>query len=241
MPRPEENIMNRTTSMQPLRALRAVTRLVRNPEDTEQVFHVIAALSGNTLHRIATRFRLTATGARVLRERRSLLARLADRAWLESLPEGTLGRAYLAFCARAGISPEGLVEASQAAPPLAAADEDERLINHRLRDMHDLWHVVLGYETDVLGEVGVLGFTFAQTLNPAFGLVLLATLVKEHGEARLFPLMHEAFRRGLRAEWLPAQDWEALLALPLAQVRRELRVGDLPAYEPLAPAAFAGA
>jgi ubiquinone biosynthesis protein Coq4 len=45
-------------------------------------------------------------------------------------------------------------------------------------------------------------------------------------------LIAGGFARGLRARWLPGQEWEALLALPLSDVRRLLRVGPPPAYTP---------
>ena len=38
-------------------------------------------------------------------------------------------------------------------------------------------------------------------------------------------------RRSRRSAWLPAQDWEALLAQPLDEVRRQLRIEPAPSYE----------
>jgi ubiquinone biosynthesis protein COQ4 len=49
---------------------------------------------------------------------------------------------------------------------------------------------------------------------------------------RMRRLIANGLARGLRAEWLPEQDWEALLPLPLDEVRRRLRVGPPPSYEP---------
>jgi len=47
------------------------------------------------------------------------------------------------------------------------------------------------------------------------------------------PLVRQAYRRGRRAAWLPATDWEALLPRPLHEVRVELGVGEPPGYEAL--------
>ncbi|HEX6839448.1 MAG TPA: hypothetical protein VF334_22885, partial [Polyangia bacterium] len=46
-------------------------------------------------------------------------------------------------------------------------------------------------------------------------------------------LIIKGFARGLRAAWLPAQPWEALLPLPLDEVRRRLNVDAPPDYTPV--------
>ena len=48
--------------IQPIRALRAIRELLRNPDDTEQVFEIIDALSGNVGERLYLRFVGTETG-----------------------------------------------------------------------------------------------------------------------------------------------------------------------------------
>lgn len=83
--------------------------------------------------------------------------------------------------------------------------------------------------TDVLGEASVLAFTFAQTRNAAIGALVLVGLAKLNThDART--LIVDAFMRGLRSAWLPAQQWEALLPLPIEEVRQRLRVGSPPQY-----------
>ena len=63
-----------------------------------------------------------------------------------ALPEGSLGREYLAFVEAEGISADGLVEASDIARQRSEAAE-LRWIRNWLRDSHDLWHAVLFYTT----------------------------------------------------------------------------------------------
>ena len=45
--------------MQPLVALRAITRLVKNPNETREVFTIIRALSGSDLEKGLKRFQAT--------------------------------------------------------------------------------------------------------------------------------------------------------------------------------------
>lgn len=220
-------------NVQPRRAWRAVTALARNPDDTAQVFALIEALSGvRTPERIVRRLSAHADGARLLRERPEILPRLCDRAALGRLPPDSLGRAYLRFVESEGITAEGLRQASAEGQRGEPAAPEVEFIRARLRDTHDLWHAVLGYRGDVLGEAALLAFTFAQTRNPAIGVLVLVGLTKlPSREARR--LIFDGFGRGVRAAWLPAQDWEALLPLPLDEVRRRLRIGAPPAYTPV--------
>ena len=41
----------------------------------------------------------------------------------------------------------------------------------RVRDLHDLWHVLTGYGRDPLGEVCLLAFTYAQTRLTGLGAI----------------------------------------------------------------------
>jgi ubiquinone biosynthesis protein COQ4 len=148
-----------------------------------------------------------------------------------ALPPGTLGRTYAEFVSREQITAEGLVAASMEGGRPDHGPE-RQLFSERMRDSHDLWHVVTGYGRDLVGEAALLAFSFAQTLNPGVGfIVAVAWLRAGRGEARR--VIVDAFRRGRRAAWLPAYDWEAALALPVDEVRRQLRVEPAPPYQPV--------
>jgi len=217
----------------PLRALRAIRALIRDPDDTPKVFEIIDALAGNAGERIFQRFRATPSGERILRERRNLLARLDERESLRALPPGTLGRIYAEFTEREQITGQGLADASMAARR-DELDPDRRLFFDRLRDMHDLWHVVTGYGRDLVGEAALLAFSFAQTRNRGVGFIVAVAYLRAKGDgAYARPVMREGFRRGRRAAWLPAADWEALLSLPLEAAREKLGLETPPAYVPV--------
>ena len=216
--------INDTGRMQPLVALRALKRLVADPEQTEQVFVIIRALSGNALRNAFERFRRTPVGRRVLAEDLDLMSVLTDRKALRQLPAGSLGRAYLEFVEREQITAEGLAEASAH----EAAITDPLLLRFatRQRDMHDLWHVATGYGRDSFGEVCLLGFTYAQTRNRGLGVICLVGAVKTARALGrgVYRAVWQAWRAGRRAAWLPEQDWETLLSQPLPQVRAQLRI-----------------
>ncbi len=217
--------------IRPLDALRAIRALIRNPDDTALVFEIIEALSGKSRTRIFDRFRATESGQRLLAARPNLLAQLTDRESLLALPAGTLGRTYGEFMSREQISADGLVEASEDWLRLDIP-ADRRWFADRLRDTHDLWHVVTGYGRDLIGEASLLAFTYAQTRNPGIGFIVAVAYSKARGINRpARRLLREGYRRGRRAAWLPGVEWEALLAQPLARVREQLGVGEPPVYE----------
>lgn len=218
--------------MKPVEALRALRELLKNPDDTSQVFRMIKAMEGPALDRMFDRFVHSATGRRILVEKRDLLKTLIDEEYLESLPEGSLGRVYLDFRRKAGITADGLVEASEVEDRMD--DEDLQRFRDRMRDSHDLWHVVTGYDTDLVGEGAVLAFSFAQGRNPAIGMIVAAGFLRARGPmAYARPIIVEGFRRGLTSAWLPVADWEALLERPLDEVRAEFGLTDTPTYEHL--------
>lgn len=224
----------------PLVALRALAALASDPDDLPKVFTVIESLPGRSPTRMLARMRASAEGSGVLAMKPDLAARLADRAALRALPEGTLGRTYAEFADRAGITPQGIVDASIVGTErVDGVPEDMRFMGDRMRDTHDLWHVVTGYGLDLLGEAALLCFTYAQTKHPGIALVAALAILKSVPNAR--PVMTEGYRRGRRAAWLPAIAWEDLLDRPLTEVRARLQIGPPPTYEPVTSAALRGA
>ena len=218
--------------LRPFEALRAVGRLLRDPEDTRQVFKVMAALRGRTGQRFFDRFAHSPVGADVLADRRQLLDRLQDQDALAGLPEGSLGRAYLVFMQEENLSAAGLVEASRI-PEEQGLSPDQRLMRDRMRDMHDLTHVLTGYGRDGLGELCLLAFMYRQTGNRGGGLIALMGMSKfpkgPIGRAARKALL-EAFRHGGKPAWLPGLHWEALLGEDLEALRASLAVPAPSAY-----------
>lgn len=220
----------------PRRALKALRKLLADPSDTAQVFTIIESLAGSAPRRVLRRFEGEAAGRRLLATRSNLLPLLADRAALEALPEDTLGRAYLRFIDREGISPDGLVDASVAGESgrWRTLGDDIAYITNRLRDTHDLWHVVTGYGGDVLGETALLGFSAAQTTNPGVALMALAAVLRSLDPAVARTALG-AFRAGRRAQWMVALEWETLLAEPLDGLRARLGVTPAGPYVRMGP------
>jgi ubiquinone biosynthesis protein COQ4 len=215
-----------------VRAAGALSALLRDPDDLPQVFTLIESLSGTAPHRLVLRFKRSESGARILRDRPNIIPFLTDREALRALPDGSLGRAYLAFVEGEGISAEGIRDADAERRSERRRPEVFAYLHRRMRDTHDLWHTVTGYKGDVVGELALLAFLLAQHWNAGVALIVFTGLLRGLGHLKL-RVVSEAFRRGRAAAWLPAQDWESMLPLPLDAVRARLRLHELPEYTPL--------
>jgi len=217
------------------RALAAFRRLVADKEDTRQVFEIMSAMAGRSTHRGYARLLRSAEGGRQAYLGRELADRLQDRQWLQGLPAGSVGAAYLDFIDERNLSAYGLADESRkvedvdidAAHPVA-------WYARRLRDVHDLWHVLTGYRTDALGEACVVAFSLPQTGSPGFG-VIAAGAALEYVRGRTgHPCARailQAWLNGRRAAWLPELDYEALLAEPLEDARARLNIRRPTLYE----------
>src|SRR5262249_32144056 len=110
---------------------------------------------------------------------------------------------------------------------------DLELYRERMRDAHDLTHVLTGYGRDPLGEVCLLAFMYAHTRNLGMMLIALMSLPQLPRAARR--AVFQAWRNGRKARWLQNQDFEALLAIPLDEVRAALKIADPGLYRAFAP------
>jgi ubiquinone biosynthesis protein COQ4 len=214
--------------LQPIKAVQAFRRLTRNKEDTSQVFEIMRALAGQASFKGYSRLISTANGGEIAYARRELAPVLSNRAWLAQFQPGTVGAAYRQFMAEEDLSAEGLaVESRKAAPGI----DDPHVITwyaRRLRDIHDVWHVLTGYGRDALGEACIVAFSYAQTGNKGFGFLGLAAaaeIKREAPKVPAFAAVMEGFGNGRKAQWLPVENYEALFFEPLDSARKRLNIG----------------
>jgi len=211
------------------RAWRALQGLIADPQRTDLVFEIGDALAGPSYERSFQRFLADPDGRRLLEERPSLLEALGDRATLATLPVGSLGRSYLEFMEAGKLTANGLVAAEAMAQQRYAtpeSDRDRQFFGDRIRDMHDLWHVLTGYGMDDAGEAANLAFTQAQIPTRGIALIVLAAAAIGPKDVRLTwqRYLLQAWRRGRRAKLLTVVPYERLLALPLDEVRAMLDI-----------------
>ncbi len=218
-----------SSSFRPLKALHHFNRLVEDKEDTEQVFHIIEAMKGKTSHKIAWDFIKSETGQDFLRREVDIPAMLDDHARWADLPENSVGKRYMAFMKREGLSAAGLVEESHKwAPPEARPNDLTEWYFNRLRDTHDLFHVLTGYGRDALGEASLLGFSYAQNHNLGIKFIAFAgarQIKKVTGtSAPLYAAVREGQRHGKLAAKLAHMDVEQVMREDIDACRERLNI-----------------
>ncbi|WP_312145179.1 Coq4 family protein [Brevundimonas sp.] len=221
--------------LQPIRALRAMRRLVADKDDTEQVFEIMNALSGRSPDWGYSRLLQTPEGGVQAYSRPELADRLQDRAWLEQFERGTVGAAYRDFIDAQNFSAYGLADESRKiADSEIEAAHPRAWFARRMRDVHDIWHVLTGYEADALGEACLVAFSLPQTRSAGFGLIASAIALQFMRARTGYPCaraVFQAWRDGRRAAWLPGEDYERLFAEPLVVARRRLNIATPTLYQ----------
>lgn len=225
----------KTSGFRPLKVLHHFGKLVEDKEDTEQVFHIIEATKGRKGHAQAHAFVRSPEGQRMMSGGVDIPAMLDDHArWADCGPD-TVAAHYIAFMKREGLSAAGLVaESHKWAPPESLPQDQTQWYFDRLRDTHDLFHVLTGYGRDALGEASLLGFTYQQNHNKGILFIAYAgarQIKKVSGtKAPLFAAIKEGRALGRAAAKIAHQDIAALMREDIGEARKRLNIGKPEVY-----------
>ncbi|WP_417593588.1 Coq4 family protein [Parasphingorhabdus sp.] len=211
----------------PLKALHHFRELIKDKEDTEQVFHIFEALPRPGFRKDARKFVESDKGRALLQNEPELAVILDDHDRLRQMPAGSLAHAYCDFMEKEGLSAAGLIAEYDQFSPRKYGDLIE-WYGFRQRDTHDLLHVLTGYGRDALGEACVLAFTYGQ--NPALGNVFIAyaaglNMKKQvKGDVPIFKAIREAQKMGKACPKITDESILDLLAQPLDALRERLHI-----------------
>jgi ubiquinone biosynthesis protein COQ4 len=214
-------------------ALKALRRLMSDKEDTGQVFEIMRALNGNATVKNYRRLLETQAGGRLAYERVELAPLLMDPAWLDGFADGTVGAAYRNFIRSENISAEGLAEISRQRQSWVRDEHPHAWFGRRVRDTHDVWHILSGYHRDGLGEACLVAFSYAQTRGLGWALIATGAVIRAflEGSARHARAIWQGYRRGRAAKWLPGEDFVRLMSEPLEAARLRLNITPATIYD----------
>ncbi|BCA60157.1 Coq4 family protein [Sphingomonas sp. HMP6] len=214
-------------------AFDAIRILLADGDDTTQVFRIMRALNVGNAPMNYARLIATSEGGRLACEQVELAERFSDPAFVARFAPGTVGAAYRDFLATTGYSADGLVAVSK----VISEDQVQHpyaWFGRRVRDTHDIWHVLTGYKADEsLGEACLVAFSYAQVGGLGWAFIGGAAALKSLGVTRntLFAkAVWEGYRNGRRAKWISGEDYEALLAEPIDVARARLGIVTPVAY-----------
>jgi len=196
-------------------AVRALRSFMRNPADTRKVLFLARVMNDSAA--FLRHFRDAPGAPELLRERPAIDQRTTDFDALRRLTKGTLGRAFVDHLDARRLR----LDVFQAPPELPP---DEAYAAQRHRQTHDLWHVLTGFDTDAVGEVGLQAFSFAQTHARAPALIAVVVSLRHLRDPRLARAALRGYRMGRRAHRIAGVRWECLWDQPVAALRQRFGI-----------------
>ncbi len=213
----------------PLKAWHHFRELLKDKENTEEVFKIFEALPWKGARPRAERFLTSPEGQAIRASEAFLPDLLDDHAALRKLPKGTVAHAYCDFMEREGLSAGGLVAESMKFRSGQRQYQDQfTWYLDRLRDTHDLLHVLTGYGRDAVGEQCVLAFTYGQQPSPGnlfisyLGGIEISRRLKS--KAPVLRAIREAQKLGAGCPRLVERSILGVLAMPFDEARRTLNI-----------------
>lgn len=197
----------------------------KDKEQTDEIIAVLDALPWRGMADAAAAFLSTKRGREIFRSEPYLPDFLDDHAALRKTPKGSFAHAYCDFMEREQLTAAGMVEASNAArkEDVVRFDDGVDWYNDRLRDFHDILHIVTGYGRDLLGEQCVFAYMYHQRPSPGhlltawLGTLMMKSKIKT--DAPIIGALREARRNGKSCPRIVEQPIKELFALPLEEVR----------------------
>ena len=217
---------------QPLRfdwpaAIRHFRILGNDKERTDEAFCVFDSLPWLGMYDAARAFLASEQGQAIYASEPYLPDILDDHAALRRLPKGSFGQDYCDVMERDGLSAAGLIADFEAARGSRVRLDDKiEWYAERLRDTHDLLHVLTCFGRDVLGEQCVLTFVYGQ--RPSLGHLFVGyagamlTRLNTGWEVPVLRAVYEARQIGKHCLPIAEQPVRELLAMPTDAVRERL-------------------
>lgn len=164
-------------------------------------------------------------GRQILRERPRITSTSLDLDHLRALPENSIGRTYVEWLDREGVSPDTRV-------PVKFIDNEElAYIFQRYRECHDFYHAVTGLPIIIEGEIAVkvLEFMNMGIIMPGLGALLAPLRLKPSQKERLYNIYYPwAFKSGLNSKPLINVYWEKILEQDVDEFRTNIGIEQPP-------------
>lgn len=218
--------INSDLKLQLMETLKGFLHFVEDPSQTTSVFEIQRGLSHQAISMRNVEHMLADPAIRLLAEERYQPPR-PSLTTLQQLAAGTLGHAYAQSLLAAGFDPDFF--------EVIEVIGNGTYLDLRVRQTHDIWHVMTGFGTDLAGELGLQAFQLAQIYSPLSILIVAAGILHAMGlGAPIEPLLG-AVEAGIEISAtdtpLLAVRWEEHWDSDLADLRAQ--VGLRPArYQP---------
>lgn len=186
---------------------------------------LIAALGETTatpyfIYRLRDAMLSSPTGRRILKDRPRITSQTMPVSYLRTLPDNSVGRSYVAWLDREGVSPDTRDSVKY------IDDEECAYVMQRYRESHDFYHALTGLPVFVEGEVALKAFEFANTALPMTGLSVFAVTTMKPAERSRFwqTYLPWALSNGLKSKEVINVYWEEQLARNVDDLRADIGI-----------------
>jgi len=186
---------------------------------------LIAALGETTatpyfIYRLRDAMLSSPTGRRILKDRPRITSQTMPVSYLRTLPDNSVGRSYVAWLDREGVSPDTRDSVKY------IDDEECAYVMQRYRESHDFYHALTGLPVFVEGEVALKAFEFANTALPMTGLSVFAVTRMKPAERSTFwqTYLPWALSNGLKSKEVINVYWEEQLARNVDDLRADIGI-----------------
>ncbi len=215
-----ERHRNHKKHIQYLPTIKGALGMLVSPEHTSSVFDIEDGLRHHEATQLAMEFVRDDPAMQSLMEER-YLSPLPDTQRLLGYPKGSLGYCYAHHLDDRGFDPDYYRKID--------VKDDTDYVLMRLRQTHDIWHVITGFDTDRIGEISLKAVELAQTRRPMAAVIaaggVMRYLIKDPNElANVLQGISEGYQLGLKANLLLSQKWELEWEKPVSEWREELGV-----------------
>ena len=206
--------------LQSLKTVSGLATFLKDPSALDSIFAVSNSVKDGPLGEQTVRHLLSNSQFKALVDEGWRPARI-DLQKLQTLPEGSLGRCYADQLISQGITPDTLIDPS----PVTNTNE---FVIHRLKETHDIVHVLTGFGVDGISEIGLQGFNLAQNRSPLAVILIFGSMLSSlQNDDPLEPLLRalaHGFQMGLDAELVVGRKLEEGWKRPLQEWRKELKL-----------------
>lgn len=203
------------------RATIAFLRLVRNPSKLDEVFRILDSLENSKdATMIVNEFHGNPAHAKAFQVRPRVGSLNLNE--LLAYPPGSLGRTFAEEMKARNLNPADIERRDDDGTPPG-------YVFAHLRETHDIWHTVTGFDVDVAGELGLQAFYLTQFRAMLAVLILALGLLNTfffapEDRARRMDEIARGWQMGRKARSLFGYDWANNWAKPLDTVRAELGI-----------------
>ena len=196
-------------------------RFIKNPSDLASTQEMYRIFSKNSSFQAGAAKRLLADeNFRNLYET-WYFPKTIEMERLLTLPENTFGFVYAQHMTKNKLDPNFISEF-----------EDRNLLSYlwmRAKHVHDIGHVLAGFDTSLLGEIGIKGFELAQYSSPstaattAAGLFSLTCLMPDKVEV-IFDAFFKGYQLGGKYPLLMGILWDKEWETPMIDLKTKYRL-----------------